>query len=88
MDGVPRILSYRSMAGYPLMVTVGSASDEVLAPVMQRRVHLKNQKCEAVKLDITDVSVSGTDGGLSLSGLSFEIGVKKGLVKLGPARSY
>ena len=57
-------------------------------PVMQRRVHLKNQKCEAVKLDITDVSVSGTDGGLSLSGLSFEIGVKKGLVKLGPARSY
>lgn len=57
-------------------------------PVMQRRVHLKNQKCEAVKLDITDVSVSGTDGGLSLSGLSFEIGVKKGLIKLGPARSY
>ena len=37
VDGVPRILSYRSMAGHPLMVTVGSASSEVLEPVMQRR---------------------------------------------------
>lgn len=37
LDGVPRILSYRSMAGHPLMVTVGSASSEVLEPVMQRR---------------------------------------------------
>lgn len=37
VDGVTRVLSYRSMAGYPLMVTVGSAYDEVLAPVMQRR---------------------------------------------------
>lgn len=37
VDGVPRILSYRSMAGHPLMVTVGSASGEVLEPVMQRR---------------------------------------------------
>lgn len=37
LDGVPRVLSYRSMAGHPLMVTVGSASSEVLEPVMQRR---------------------------------------------------
>ena len=39
VDGVPRIVSYRSMAGYPLMVTVGTAYDEVLAPVMQRRAN-------------------------------------------------
>ncbi|RKR67525.1 PAS domain S-box-containing protein/diguanylate cyclase (GGDEF)-like protein [Acidovorax sp. 94] len=37
VDGVPRILSYRSMVGHPLMVTVGSAFSEVLEPVMQRR---------------------------------------------------
>lgn len=56
-------------------------------PVMQRRVHLKNQKCEAIKLEITDKTVTGTDAGLVLSGLAFEIGVKRGLDKLGPTRS-
>lgn len=36
-DGVARIVSYRTMAGYPLMVTVGTAHAEELAPVLQRR---------------------------------------------------
>ena len=66
------------------LVTLAPSTD---TPVMQRRIHLKNQKCEAVKLDITDVSVTGTDGGLSLSGLAFEIGTKRGVDKLGPSRS-
>ncbi|WP_240794543.1 diguanylate cyclase domain-containing protein [Azoarcus sp. DD4] len=37
VDGVKRIVSYRSMAGYPLMVTVGTAYADELAPVLQRR---------------------------------------------------
>lgn len=37
LDGVARIVSYRAMAGYPLMVTVGTAYDQVLAPALQRR---------------------------------------------------
>lgn len=37
LDGVPRIISYRTMAGYPLMVTVGTASTSALAPTQGRR---------------------------------------------------
>lgn len=36
-DGVKRLVSYRTLANYPLMVTVGTAYDEEMAPVMQRR---------------------------------------------------
>lgn len=37
VDGVSRIVSYRSVAGYPLLVAVGTAYADELAPVMQRR---------------------------------------------------
>ena len=37
-DGVARIVSYRTMAGYPLMVAVGTAYEAEMAPVRQRRV--------------------------------------------------
>lgn len=36
-DGITRIVSYRTMEGYPLMVTVGTAHAEEMAPVLQRR---------------------------------------------------
>jgi len=36
-DGIARIVSYRTMEGYPLMVTVGTAHAEEMAPVLQRR---------------------------------------------------
>jgi diguanylate cyclase (GGDEF)-like protein/PAS domain S-box-containing protein len=36
-DGVVRVVSYRTLAGYPLMVTVGTAQAAVLAPVMKRQ---------------------------------------------------
>jgi diguanylate cyclase (GGDEF)-like protein/PAS domain S-box-containing protein len=37
VDGVSRIVSYRTMDGYPLMVAVGTDQAEELAPVLQRR---------------------------------------------------
>ena len=36
-DGVARIVSYRSLTDYPLMVTVGTAYADDLAPALQRR---------------------------------------------------
>ena len=37
LDGVARIVSYRTMADYPLMVTVATAYDEQMATTLQRR---------------------------------------------------
>ena len=37
IDGVTRIISYRTMSSYPLMITVGTDYAEVLAPARQRR---------------------------------------------------
>lgn len=37
IDGVTRIISYRTMAGYPLMITVGSDYADVLRPAQRRR---------------------------------------------------
>ncbi|MFA7679000.1 MAG: diguanylate cyclase [Pigmentiphaga sp.] len=39
IDGVARVISYRMLEGYPLMVTVGTAFEEELAPVWQRRTY-------------------------------------------------
>ncbi|MDX5363268.1 MAG: diguanylate cyclase, partial [Pseudazoarcus pumilus] len=36
LDGVPRVVSYRRMAGYPLMVVVGTPVEDALQPVWQR----------------------------------------------------
>ncbi len=37
VDGVARVVSYRTMAGYPLTVTIGTAHADELALVQQRR---------------------------------------------------
>lgn len=39
LDGVQRIISYRSLADYPMMVTVGTSYADELAPVLQRRTY-------------------------------------------------
>lgn len=39
LDGIPRIVSYRGLDDYPLVVAVGTAYDDELAPFYQRRGH-------------------------------------------------
>ncbi len=39
LESVLRYISYRSIAGYPLIIAVGTAQDEALAEFMQQRSH-------------------------------------------------
>jgi hypothetical protein len=41
VDGVARLLSYRRMDGYPLLVAVGTAMDDALAPIQQRHIRYR-----------------------------------------------
>ena len=57
-------------------------------PRYQFRLNLARQKCETIQFSIEDTQSSNFGEGLSLSALGFEVGVKKGLNKIGPARSF
>jgi hypothetical protein len=62
----------------------GNANDEVY----QLRVHLAQQKCEAISFEISDSQITGSTGqGFSLEGLSLEIGGKGGIFRLSSSRS-
>jgi hypothetical protein len=53
--------------------------------VYQFGVHLKRQKCESIKIEVYDV---GTGASVQLSGITFEVGIKRGLAKLPAAKRY
>lgn len=54
----------------------------------QFRVHIQQQKCDAIQLQIQDSQSSGFGEGLSLSGITFYAGLKKGLKKLAASESF
>jgi len=59
-----------------------------VAGVYQFRVNLTRQKCESLQITIQDVD-TGTDGeSFSLSALGLEVGIKRGLNKIGETKSY
>lgn len=52
--------------------TINTATDVATTTPYQLRLHLQNQKCEAVKIKITSATA-----GWEISGLSMEVGVKR-----------
>lgn len=54
----------------------------------QFRIFLTQQKCESIKVDITDSQSSAFGEGYNLSALALEVGVKTGLDKLAAAQSF
>jgi hypothetical protein len=54
--------------------------------VYQFQAHMKRQKCQAIRIEIEDVADNALDAGntesLSLTGVSFQVGAKRGQAKL------
>jgi hypothetical protein len=57
-------------------------------PLWQFRIHLERQKCQSIQILIEESQVPPYGEGLSLTALSFEVGVKKGARKMAAARSF
>ena len=55
--------------------------------VLQLRVDLKQQKCQAIKVRISDIQTTAGEG-LALSAITFEVGGKGGLFKPSQAKVY
>ncbi len=67
------------------MLWSSSATDDLLTS--QIHLHVEKQKCESIRVRIADAPPSdsgtvGTGRGLSLSGLAFEVGVKRGTYRV------
>lgn len=57
-------------------------------PLYQYRIDLQQERCEAVQITLTESQTGTTGQGLSLSGLSFKYGVKRGFNKIPAAQTY
>jgi hypothetical protein len=57
-------------------------------PLYQFRYLIPRQKCEAVQFMFEDTQNDTTGEGYQLSGLAVEVGIKQGLNKLGPTRTF
>lgn len=61
----------------------GSAPDDT---VYQPEFHLKRQKCDSLKLVMTAIPTGGSEQSLTLTDMSFLVGLKKGLNKVKKAK--
>lgn len=66
-------------------ITIPVLSDPIQ---YQFRITMKEQKCETMQIEILESQPNNVGEGLSLSALTLEVGIKKGLNKLPAARSF
>lgn len=56
-----------------------------LQGIYQFNIHLKRQKCEAIKIEVFD---TGTGQSMDLTGMTLEVGVKRGTMKVPATRKF
>lgn len=83
----PHTLSVSMAYNYNDTYTQTARFTPTNTPVLQFRTFLTLQKCEALKVLITDNGTATTGEGFSLSEMMLEIGVKKGHFKLSSSKS-
>ncbi len=54
----------------------------------QYRIFPSTQKCQSMQIVITEIPTGASGGGLTLSGMSFIMGIKRGLNKVSSDRNY
>lgn len=81
-------LDYKNATAYGTSITV----DTTVATGGQYTVrhHVQQQKCKAIQIQVTETpsALSASGAGISFSGLSLEIGVKKGVFKTPAASNF
>lgn len=60
-------------------VITGSGNGDT---VYQPQIHLKRQKCESIKIRVEAIPSGGTEECLNLTDMSFEAGMKRGMMKV------
>lgn len=56
--------------------------------VLQWQIHLKRQKCEAIKFEFYSTATSPLGAQLRLTNMTLQVGIKSGVYKLSDSRSY
>jgi hypothetical protein len=57
-------------------------------PLWQFRIHLERQKAQSIQITLTDSQVPPYGEGMTLTALTFEVGIKRGTRKMAAARSF
>lgn len=73
----------------PTAVQTDNIDATAISPtVYQWRIFPVRQKCEAIRLTLTDVQIAGFNEGFNISDLTLEVGLKSGVNKLPASQSF